>query len=164
MCDLGAIWAQVFGADVYHAPPGSSRPSFAAVVSSMDRLLACYHTSVCAQPARLEIIEQMEALAAKHIRRFYEVNGGLAPRRIIVYRDGVGISQFPAIGATELRAIRRACRTVGGEAYRPTLTFIIVQKRNHCRLFSHTPGLTDRRGAPKECTSTTLTRRASRLG
>ena len=37
--------------------------------------------------------QEMEALVGRHLRRFYEANGGLAPRRIIFYRDGVGISQ-----------------------------------------------------------------------
>lgn len=45
----------VFGADVYHPPPGSDKPSFAAVVGSMDRLLGTYHTVVAAQPSRLEV-------------------------------------------------------------------------------------------------------------
>ena len=48
----------VFGADVYHAPPGSQRPSFAAVVASMDVQLATYHTVVSAQPSRCEVIDQ----------------------------------------------------------------------------------------------------------
>ena len=49
----------VFGADVYHAPPGSQRPSFAAVVASMDVQLATYHTVVSAQPSRCEVIDQV---------------------------------------------------------------------------------------------------------
>ena len=48
----------VFGADVYHAPPGSQRPSFAAVVASMDVQLATYHTVVSAQPSPLRVIDQ----------------------------------------------------------------------------------------------------------
>ena len=29
-----------------------------------------------------------------------------------------------------------ACRRVGGDTYSPKLVFVVVQKRNHCRIFS----------------------------
>jgi eukaryotic translation initiation factor 2C len=134
----------VFGADVYHGPPGSTKPSFAAVVSSMDRMLATYHTTVVAQASRHEVIDQMEVIVAKHLRRFHERNGGCAPQRILFYRDGVGIGQFPMIRAREVRAIRAACASVGGDGYKPAIVFIVVQKRNHCRFF------VPRTGAPYE--------------
>ena len=126
----------VFGADVYHAPPGSDRPSFAAVVSSMDPLMATYYTTVSAQTCRVEIIESLEEMVAQHLRRFYELNGGLSPRRIIFYRDGVGNTQFPMVREREVAGIRRACQSVGGAFYNPALVFVIIQKRNHLRMFS----------------------------
>ena len=125
----------VFGADVYHAPPGAERPSFAAVVSAVDRLVSSFYTTVAAQPARHEVIDDLDALTRRHLRHFYHKNGGVAPRRIVFYRDGVGISQFPMIREREVEAIRRACVAVGGDAYRPPIVFIVVQKRNHCRMF-----------------------------
>ena len=152
----------VFGADVYHAPPGTDRPSFAAVCASMDRNLATYHTLVDSQPSRCargrcrpsgplgdvrvclshsgvpplppptppcrcEVVDQMEGLVVQQLRRFYELNGQLAPRRIIFYRDGIGNSQFPIIKQREIAAIRRACAIVGGDHYTPELVFIVVQ-------------------------------------
>ena len=108
----------VFGADVYHAPPFTDRPSFAAVVSAVDRTLTTYHTTVSMQTSRCEVIEDMENLAFQHLRRFYELNHVL-PLRIIFYRDGVGITQFSIIEERELQAIRRACTRVGGDAYKP---------------------------------------------
>ena len=154
----------VFGADVYHAPPGSQRPSFAAVVASMDVQLATYHTVVSAQPSRCEVIDQargailaqfwrnsgairrnssdtravvdqMEEIMLAHLRRFFDYNGR-PPERILFYRDGVGLSQFAIIQEREISAIRRACRRVGGDTYSPKLVFVVVQKRNHCRIFS----------------------------
>ena len=73
----------VIGADVYHAPPGTKRPSFAAVVSSMDRQLATYVTSVSAQLSHMEVIERMEEMISHHLRRFYELNRGVSPKRLI---------------------------------------------------------------------------------
>ena len=95
----------VLGADVYHAPPGTDRPSFAAVVASMDRHLATYHSIVTSQLSRCEVIESMEEMVTRQLRRFYELNGQLAPRRIFFYRDGVGVSQFPIIKQREVAAM-----------------------------------------------------------
>ena len=36
--------------------------------------------------------------------------------------------------------MRQACANVGGSGYKPALVFIIVQKRNHCRLFHEADG------------------------
>ena len=130
----------VLGADVYHSPPGTDRPSFAAVVASMGRHLATYHSIVTSQLSRCEVIESMEEMVTRQLRRFYELNGQLAPRRIFFYRDGVGVSQFPIIKQREVAAIRRACVAIGGETYKPKLVFVVVQKRNHCRLFHEADG------------------------
>ena len=60
---------------MYHAPPGTDRPSFAGVVASMDRNLATYHTVVTSQLSRCEVIENMEEVVTQQLRRFYELNG-----------------------------------------------------------------------------------------
>jgi len=51
-----------------------------------------------------------------------------------MYRDGVGEGHFDEIVTFEVRAIKKACNTLDS-TYNPKLTFIIVQKRNHVRLF-----------------------------
>jgi len=77
----------------------------------------------------------MEEIMLAHLRRFFDYNGR-PPERILFYRDGVGLSQFAIIQEREISAIRRACRRVGGDTYSPKLVFVVVQKRNHCRIFS----------------------------
>ena len=64
---------------MYHAPPGTDRPSFAGVVASMDRHLATYHTVVTSQLSRCEVIENMEEVVTQQLRRFYELNGSSHP-------------------------------------------------------------------------------------
>ncbi|XP_047487055.1 protein argonaute-3-like [Penaeus chinensis] len=59
---------------------------------------------------------------------------GKKPERLIMYRDGVSESQFYTVLAYELNAMREACKSLPGE-YRPGITFIVVQKRHHTRLF-----------------------------
>ena len=147
----------VLGADVYHSPPGTDRLSFAAVCASMDRNLATYHTLVESQPCRCEVVEQMEEMMVKQLRRFYELNGQLVPRRIIFYRDGVGNSQFAIIKEREIGAIRRACKIVGGDQYMPELVFIVVQKRNHCRLFREAAEGTIENAPPGTVVDTVIT-------
>lgn len=59
---------------------------------------------------------------------------GKIPDRIIVYRDGVSNGQFNAVLNTEMRAIIEACHQLS-KTYRPSITFITVQKRHDTRLF-----------------------------
>jgi len=56
------------------------------------------------------------------------------PTRIIYYRDGVSEGQFATVLAHELRAIREACMKLE-IGYQPGITFVVVQKRHHTRLF-----------------------------
>jgi eukaryotic translation initiation factor 2C len=71
------------------------------------------------------------------IRRFEEYSG-THPRRIIIFRDGVGDSQFPEILQKEMTSIRRACKQAGGDDYTPPITFLAVQKRHKVRFFTRT--------------------------
>jgi eukaryotic translation initiation factor 2C len=67
------------------------------------------------------------------LQKFYKETG-LKPERIVFYRDGVSQGQFSQVMATEVAAILKACETLD-KYYKPTLTFIIVQKRHHARFF-----------------------------
>eukprot|EP00456_Euglypha_rotunda_P009045 TRINITY_DN11918_c0_g1_i6.p1 TRINITY_DN11918_c0_g1~~TRINITY_DN11918_c0_g1_i6.p1 ORF type:complete len:215 (+),score=36.34 TRINITY_DN11918_c0_g1_i6:47-646(+) len=51
-----------------------------------------------------------------------------------MFRDGVGEGGFDEIMSREVKAISTACLAVKS-GYRPKVTFLIVQKRNHTRLF-----------------------------
>lgn len=66
--------------------------------------------------------------------RFYKSTGGYKPHRIILYRDGVSEGQFLHVLQHELTAIREACIKLEAD-YKPGVTFIVVQKRHHTRLF-----------------------------
>ncbi|XP_056687500.1 protein argonaute 10-like isoform X1 [Spinacia oleracea] len=59
---------------------------------------------------------------------------GQKPLRIIFYRDGVSDGQFYHVLLYELDAIRKACASLE-PGYQPPVTFVVVQKRNHTRLF-----------------------------
>ncbi|KAL0460112.1 UNVERIFIED_CONTAM: protein argonaute MEL1 [Sesamum latifolium] len=152
----------IFGADVTHPNPGEdSSPSIAAVVASMDwPEVTKYRGLVSAQAHREEMIQDLYTLRKDPQRgivhggmirelliAFYK-STGQKPHRIIFYRDGVSEGQFSQVLLHEMDAIRRACVSIE-ENYLPKVTFVVVQKRHHTRLFPADHGdkrTTDRSG------------------
>ncbi|XP_062105193.1 protein argonaute 5-like [Humulus lupulus] len=138
----------IFGADVTHPQPGEdSSPSIAAVVASMDwPEITKYRALVSAQQHREEIIQDLYKLTMddkkgkvhggmirEHLISFRRATGA-KPHRIIFYRDGVSEGQFSQVLLYEMDAIRKACSSLE-EGYLPRVTFVVVQKRHHTRLF-----------------------------
>ncbi|KAL6633239.1 hypothetical protein ACP70R_025910 [Stipagrostis hirtigluma subsp. patula] len=140
----------IFGADVTHPHPGEdSSPSIAAVVASQDwPEVTKYAGLVSAQAHRQELIEdlykvwqdpQRGTVSGGMIRELlisFKRSTGEKPQRIIFYRDGVSEGQFYQVLLYELSAIRKACASLEAN-YQPKVTFIVVQKRHHTRLFAH---------------------------
>jgi eukaryotic translation initiation factor 2C len=123
------------GADVTHPPAGDNKkPSIAAVVGSQDAHPSRYAATVRVQAHRVEIIQELSAMVKDHLMMFYKSTGGYKPHRVIMYRDGVSEGQFLQVLQHELTAIREACIKLEPD-YKPGITFIVVQKRHHTRLF-----------------------------
>lgn len=122
------------GADVTHPHPlDDSSPSIAAVVGSMNWPEANkYISRMRSQTHRQEIIEELEKMSEELFQEFL-VSVGKLPSRIIFFRDGVSETQFYKVLEKELQAIRAACSRFKG--YKPSITFLVVQKRHHTRLF-----------------------------
>ncbi|KAJ4708350.1 Protein argonaute like [Melia azedarach] len=139
----------IFGADVTHPESGEDlSPSIAAVVASQDwPEVTKYAGLVCAQPHRQELIQDLfktwqeperGTVTGGMIRELllsFKKATGQKPLRIIFYRDGVSEGQFYQVLLYELDAIRKACASLE-PSYQPPVTFIVVQKRHHTRLFS----------------------------
>ncbi|XP_068651672.1 protein argonaute MEL1-like [Aristolochia californica] len=152
----------IFGADVTHPAPGEdSSPSIAAVVASMDwPEITKYRCLLSLQPHRVEIIQDLYTvendpqkgvvsggLIRDQLRAYYRAIGQ-KPGRIIFYRDGVSEGQFSQVLFEEVDAIHKACASLQ-EGYLPPVTFVVVQKRHHTRLFPadhRNRDLTDRSG------------------
>ncbi|CAI9766500.1 unnamed protein product [Fraxinus pennsylvanica] len=138
----------IFGADVTHPHPGEdSSPSIAAVVASQDwPEVTKYAGLVCAQAHRQELIQDlyktwqdpvkgtMTGGMIKELLISFRRATGQKPQRIIFYRDGVSEGQFYQVLLYELDAIRKACASLEPN-YQPPVTFVVVQKRHHTRLF-----------------------------
>nr|AAS01930.1 putative piwi domain containing protein [Oryza sativa Japonica Group]ABF96954.1 Piwi domain containing protein, expressed [Oryza sativa Japonica Group] len=122
------------GADVTHPHPlDDSSPSVVAVVASMNWPSANkYISRMRSQTHRKEIIEQLDVMAGELLEEFLKEVGKL-PSRIIFFRDGVSETQFYKVLKEEMHAVRTTCSRYPG--YKPLITFIVVQKRHHTRLF-----------------------------
>ncbi|PKA66209.1 Protein argonaute 1A [Apostasia shenzhenica] len=140
----------IFGADVTHPHPGEdSSPSIAAVVASQDwPEITKYAGLVSAQAHRQELIQDLYKLEndpkrgnvpggmIRELLISFKRTTGEKPQRIIFYRDGVSEGQFYQVLLHELDAIRRACASLE-PGYQPPVTFVVVQKRHHTRLFAN---------------------------
>ncbi|XP_024534515.1 protein argonaute PNH1 [Selaginella moellendorffii] len=141
----------IFGADVTHPHPGEdSSPSIAAVVASQDwPEVTKYAGLVCAQAHRQELIQDlyktwtdpqsktiMHGGMIRELLLAFHKATGRKPLRIIFYRDGVSEGQFYQVLLHELDSIRKACASLEGN-YQPPVTFVVVQKRHHTRLFAN---------------------------
>lgn len=123
------------GVDVTHPPAGDNKkPSIAAVVGSMDAHPSRYAATVRVQQHRQEIVQEMSSMVQELLIMFYKSTGGFKPHRIIMYRDGISEGQFIHVLQHELTAVREACIKLEAD-YKPGITFIVVQKRHHTRLF-----------------------------
>jgi len=122
------------GATVTHPPAGDSKkPSIAALVASCDAHPSAYSAVVRIQQARKDVINALTSMVKDSLINFFK-RTGFKPHRIFMYRDGVSEGQFNAVLQHELVAMRQACIELEDD-YRPGITFLIVQKRHHTRLF-----------------------------
>ena len=99
----------------------------------MDAHPSRYSATVRLQPHRQEVIQELAGMVRDLLMQFYR-STHFKPTRIIYYRDGVSEGQFATVLAHELRAIREACMKLE-IGYQPGITFVVVQKRHHTRLF-----------------------------
>ncbi|KAK4792282.1 hypothetical protein SAY86_022717 [Trapa natans] len=125
------------GADVTHPHPlDDSSPSVAAVVGSVNWPSANkYASRMRSQTHRQEIIEDLREMVRELLEDFRQELKKL-PQRIIFFRDGVSETQFRKVLKVEIQAIRDACSSFFPvNYYKPSITFTVVQKRHHTRLF-----------------------------
>ncbi|KAE8674886.1 Protein argonaute 1A [Hibiscus syriacus] len=149
----------IFGADVTHPQPGEdSSASIAAVVASMDwPEITKYRGIASAQTHRQEIIQDLFKInedpqkgrspggMIRELLIAFRRSTNLIPARIIFYRDGVSEGQFSQVLFDEMDSIRKACASLQ-EGYMPRVTFVVVQKRHHTRLFPTDRNNSDRSG------------------
>ena len=75
----------------------------------------------------------MDVIAAELLREF-EKEAKTKPERVVFFRDGVSEGQYQAVMRDEVPLLRKAFASLG-DGPDPKLTFVIVAKRHHTRLF-----------------------------
>ncbi|CAJ0960664.1 unnamed protein product, partial [Mesorhabditis belari] len=126
----------VLGVDVTHPTQAEERlniPSVAAIVANLDLYPQTYGANVKVQRKCRESVVYLLDAVRERLVSFYK-NTHQKPERIIVYRDGVSEGQFAEVLREEIQGIRSACLTLSND-YRPPITYVVVQKRHHARLF-----------------------------
>ena len=134
------------GADLSHGPQSTTGTTSAvAVVASADDVPSRYFKEVYKQQRSGQVrgqsidnIIDMKAIMISLIRQ-YEQYRGFPPNAIVIYRDGISEGEFDSVFEKELTATREAC-TALSPAYRPYLTYIVVNKRHHTRFFPMNAG------------------------
>jgi len=130
----------VVGIDVTHPSPGSKdgAPSVAAVVASIDKVLAQWPCTFNVQESRKEMVSALEGMILSRLRLWQKHNKQL-PDNVLVYRDGVSEGQFQQVLDDELPLIRNACRqiypAIATNQGFPKVTIIICGKRHHTRFY-----------------------------
>jgi eukaryotic translation initiation factor 2C len=122
------------GIDVSHPEPGSTKPSMAALVASMDGRLSQYAAFLSAQEPRKEMVSALEEGMATLLQMFKDRNQRF-PERIIVYRDGVSDGQYTAVLDEELPKLKSALELKGIISGNTKISIIVCQKRHSIRFF-----------------------------
>ncbi|CAF1253033.1 unnamed protein product [Didymodactylos carnosus] len=130
-----------FGADVLHPHRCSAeKPSIAAVVGSGDSICSTSAVRVSKQwpksgKCAIEAIVDIENMVYELLEYYVQWNSKL-PNKVVFYRDGVDDGQFLRIKNYEIPKIKQAFERMYDDDL-PLLTFIVVKKRHHTRLFTY---------------------------
>jgi eukaryotic translation initiation factor 2C len=136
----------IFGVDVTHPSPGSAEtaPSIAGVVASIDAMFSQYPASMRCQEGRKEMVVELEAMIVERLQLWQRRNQRRLPQKVIVYRDGVGESQYSTVIEVEGAAFKSAFdRLYGAASKHPKISIIMVGKRHHTRFYPTSLGDTD---------------------
>ncbi|XP_076181590.1 argonaute 2 [Ptiloglossa arizonensis] len=141
-----AVPCMLIGADVTHPSPDAINiPSIAAVAASHDPSAFKYNIELRLQAPREEIIQDLENIMRIQLLYFYQETRQ-KPQKIIFYRDGVSEGHLPQVMHFELSAMRKAIASLEKDTkLKIPITFLVVQKRHHIRLFPTDPRNSDDR-------------------
>lgn len=140
-CKLGGtLWSiqipfeqvMIAGIDTYHDPKQKSN-SVSAFVASLNDSYTRWYSRACIQSKKEEFINGLCASMEKALKAYQKHNCTL-PKRIIIFRDGVGDGQLRMCSEYEIPQLLESCKLVDPD-YKPEFVFIVVQKRINTRMF-----------------------------
>lgn len=134
------------GLDVTHPSPGSTSaaPSVVGIVASVDAQLAQWPADIRIQPARQEMVSDLDVLLQSRIKIWANHNKGKFPENIVVYRDGVSEGQYDLVIEKELPLLKKACETIypasDTKKGPPRMAIVVVGKRHNTRFYPTADG------------------------
>ena len=129
----------IVGIDVCHdtqSNKGRGKRSVVGFTATTNSQFTKYFSTVKFQDVGQEIVDQLSACFGEAMENFKSLNG-FYPQEVIVYRDGVGEGQFLEVFQYEVPQLRQILLSKNSAI---KLTFVIVQKRIHTRIFDHPRG------------------------
>lgn len=143
------------GLDVTHPSPGStsSAPSVVGIVASVDAQLAQWPADIRIQPARQEMVSDLDGLLQSRIKIWANHNKGKFPENIVVYRDGVSEGQYDTVIEKELPLLKKACETIypasDTKKGLPRMAIVVVGKRHNTRFYPTNDSEAERSANPQ---------------
>ncbi|KAJ8686462.1 hypothetical protein QAD02_022256 [Eretmocerus hayati] len=145
-CKIGGVaWTvsipltglMVVGFDVCH-DTNQKNKDFGAMVASIDVNFGRYYSAVSSHTSGEELSSDLSVNLCKALDQFKRYNNAL-PKRIVIYRDGVGDGQIPYVVKHEVTQLKAKLETVYDNPEDIKLAYIIVTKKINTRLFCGDP-------------------------
>ncbi|KAL5260484.1 hypothetical protein ACHWQZ_G010579 [Mnemiopsis leidyi] len=110
------------------------RSSVGGFVASMDQDMTRYYSRIFQHDnSSEEVFSGLQPLMKDTLNEYHKLNNNCYPKRIIVFRDGVGYGQMELVRELEIEAIKRAMSEL--QLQETELVFTVVSKRINTRLF-----------------------------
>ncbi|XP_058800453.1 WASH complex subunit 4-like [Phymastichus coffea] len=142
-CKIGGIpWSvsiplqglMVVGFDVCHDTNMKGK-DFGAMVASLDVNFGRYYSAVSSHSSGEELSSDLSVNLCKALEQFKYYNSSL-PKRIVIYRDGVGEGQIPFVVDHEVKEIKAKLQQKYENPNDIKLAYIIVTKKINTRFIA----------------------------
>ncbi|KAH3764931.1 piwi A [Pelomyxa schiedti] len=132
-CNIPLKSTMIVGVDVCH----SRGKSVAAMCGTINETFNKYYSVVAFQERNQEVSTFLKQMMHSILQGYFQANNSL-PGRIIVYRDGVGDGMLKSVVEIEIAAVEEAFKMFSSATtqYKPQMTFIVVKKKVHTRVFA----------------------------
>jgi len=128
----------IIGYDVNHDTVGE-RKSILGFCATLNSSFTKYYSRVGVHASGAEVSTCLKPLLIDAFKKFYILNGKRKPQCLVIYRDGVGISQTTEIVQIEKRQITQVLQAFDPD-WNPQIVFILVNKRIKARFYAASGG------------------------
>lgn len=146
-CKLGGeVWRveiplknlMVIGIDTYHDSAKKGR-SVGGVVCSINRTITRFYSRCTFQHTAQELNDGLKICIEDALKHYHRENGML-PEKIVIFRDGVGDGQLPAVHEHEVPQIVGTIKAKAGQDFNVKIAVVVVKKRINSRFFAKNSG------------------------